>query len=65
METLPSDELVSDCGTDFELESRPELIEAMSDPGTESDTSLFIPKPPERQVYTSRFLSIIFYTSRF
>ena len=50
METLPADELVSDCGTDFDLESRPdlntsELLDPVSDPGTESDTSLFIPQP--------------------
>lgn len=50
METLPADELVSECGTEFELESRPDLdtsqlLDPNSDAGAESDTSLFIPQP--------------------
>lgn len=50
METLPADELVSECGTEFELESRPDLdtsqlLDPNSDAGAESDTSLFVPQP--------------------
>lgn len=50
METLPAEELVSECDTEFELESRPDLdtshlLDPCSDLGAESDTSLFTPQP--------------------
>nr|XP_053631087.1 fat-like cadherin-related tumor suppressor homolog isoform X2 [Cherax quadricarinatus] len=50
METLPADELISECDTEFELESRPDLdtsqlLDPNSDAGAESDTSLFTPQP--------------------
>lgn len=50
METLPADELVSECDTEFELESRldldtSQLLDPNSDAGAESDASLFTPQP--------------------
>jgi len=49
MDTLALDELTSDCGTDFELDSRPDLEPGHNisclDTGNESDTSLFVPQP--------------------
>ena len=47
MDTLALDELTSDCGTDFELDSRPDLDPShnIPDAGAESDSSLFVPQP--------------------
>ena len=51
MDTLALDELTSDCGTDFDLDSRPDLepshniADSILDAGAESDTSYFIPQP--------------------
>ncbi|XP_076056118.1 FAT atypical cadherin kugelei isoform X2 [Oratosquilla oratoria] len=63
METLPADELVSDCGTDFDLESRPDLDTShlldQTDPGAESDTSLFSPQPQRYESHPNQYLPCI------
>lgn len=61
METLPADELVSECGTEFELESRPDLdtsqlLDPNSDAGAESDTSLFVPQPQRYETHPNQYL---------
>ncbi|XP_064094852.1 fat-like cadherin-related tumor suppressor homolog isoform X3 [Macrobrachium nipponense] len=61
METLPADELISECDTEFELESRPDLdtsqlLDPNSDVGAESDTSLFVPQPQRYETHPNQYL---------
>ncbi|XP_042222155.1 fat-like cadherin-related tumor suppressor homolog isoform X3 [Homarus americanus] len=61
METLPADELISECDTEFELESRPDmdtsqLLDPNSDAGAESDTSLFTPQPQRYETHPNQYL---------
>ncbi|XP_063848744.1 fat-like cadherin-related tumor suppressor homolog isoform X3 [Scylla paramamosain] len=61
METLPADELISECDTEFELESRPDLdtsqlLEPHSDAGAESDASLFTPQPHRYETHPNQYL---------
>ncbi|RXG73128.1 Fat-like cadherin-related tumor suppressor-like protein [Armadillidium vulgare] len=61
METLPADEFASECGTDFDLESRTDLdtshiLDHSSDIDVESDTSLFIPQPHRYETHPNQYL---------
>ncbi|CAL4064237.1 unnamed protein product, partial [Meganyctiphanes norvegica] len=61
METLPADESISECDTEFELESRHDLnnsqyLEQVSDTGAESDSSLFMPQPQRYESHPNKYL---------
>ncbi|CAL4062739.1 unnamed protein product, partial [Meganyctiphanes norvegica] len=61
METLPADESISELDSEFELDSRADIhssqmLDLPSDPGTESDTSLFSPQPQRYESHPNKYL---------